>query len=169
MYAGIGKEEEQYTVVFDENEVIHLNIMQYISAEKIIYAQDKEDLLFINEDVEIERGKNRNQDPVQKLGTDNQEMLIYSNRRVIHECDLSFARLGHAVRKIPYPCREAVSRTYENGWQWKLHQKEEIFPIIMKQVPGMKEDMNMTIKDAKRGCKQMTRFAEIYWQANGTL
>lgn len=39
----------------------------------------------------------------------------------------------------------------------------------MKQVPSMKEDMNMTIKDAKRGCKQMTRLAEIYWQTNGTL
>lgn len=169
MYAAIGTEDEQYIVAYDENEIVHLNIMQYISAEKIIYAQDKEDLLFINEDVKTERAKNRSQDPVQKLGTDNHEMLIYSNRRVIHECDLSFARLGHAVRKIPYPCREAVPRIYENGWQKKLYQKEEIFPAIMKQIPGIKEDMNMTIKDAKRGCKQMTRFAEIYWQTNRTF
>ncbi len=91
-------------------------------------------------------------------------MMIYSNRRVIHKCELSFARLGHDVRKIPYSCREAVPRIWKKEWQEKLHTKEQIMPVIIKQVPNMKENLQMTAKEVKRGCKLMTRFAEIYWQ-----
>lgn len=73
----------------------------------------KKDLEFVDEDIVAERTNNRNIEPIQTLGPDSHKMMIYSNRRVIHKCELSFARLGHDVRKIPYFCREAVPRIWE--------------------------------------------------------
>lgn len=167
MYLEFGN--EQYISVYDENEVENINKMQYLSAENLVFAKSKKDLIFVNEEIVAERIQNRSIAPIQTLGSDEHKMMIYSNRRVVHKCDLSFTRMGHAARKIPYSCREAVPRIWEKEWQDKLHTKEEIMPMIINQIPNMKEELGMSAKEAKRGCRLMTRFAELYWQKNKSI
>lgn len=152
-------------ILQDEQEVFHLNIMQYISAENIIFAYDKKDLLFIDEYVKDERKRNAERPKLATLGPDNGKMLIMNERRIIHTYEFSFARLNHNIRKIPYSCREAVPRKWDKEWQEKLHIKMDSLPQVIRMT-NMEEKMGLTSKEFKRGCKNMIIFAEQYWRQN---
>ena len=70
----------------------------------------------------------------------------------------------HEVRKIPLTCREAVPRKWEQGWQDKLKRKESIMPQLIKLRTINKDEIGMTAKEIKRGCRLMTNYAEKYWK-----
>lgn len=154
----------QYVVSNCEEEVEHLNIMQYLSSENIIYGKDKEDFYFVNNEIVEKRNANRNQKPLSTLGPDENKLLIVSNRRVTHTCELSFARMSHNVRKIPRACREAPPRFREEGWRNKLYSKEYIIPKIMKNFPLKDKPFEMPTKEQRRGYRLMANFADVYWQ-----
>ena len=122
--------------------------------------------MFIDEYVKDERKRNAERPKLATLGPDNGKMLIMNERRIIHIYEFSFARLNHNIRKIPYSCREAVPRKWEKEWQEKLHIKVNNLPQIINMIPDMKEEMGLSSKEFKRGCKNMAIFAEQYWRQN---
>lgn len=154
----------QYAESSDEEEVVQLNIMQYLSSENIIYGNNKENFDFVNKEIIEKRNLNRNKNPLATLGPDEHKLLIISNRRVSHTCELSFARMSHNIRKIPSACREAAPRFWDEGWYNKLHSKDKIIPEIMKNHSSRDKNVEMSIKEQKRGYRLMAKFADIYWQ-----
>ncbi len=83
----------------EEEEIYHLNAYQYISAERIVYGKEKMDLDFVREPLKDERRKNRAVNPVHALGTSDSKLIAMSNKRIIHDCNLSFTYLSHEIRK----------------------------------------------------------------------
>ena len=158
------KANKNITAITEEEEIFHLNAYQYISAENIVYGKEKKDLNFVRESLKDERRKNRSINPVQALGPQDSKLIAMSNKRIIHDCNLSFAYLSHEIRKIPFMCREAVPRKWEKGWKDKLRDKEVILPQIMRIHREDKEKPGLTIKEIKRGCRLMSNYAEKYWR-----
>lgn len=154
----------QYVQSDCEEDVEHLNIMQYLSSEHIIYRMSKNDFDFVNMQITEERKSNRNKKPLDTYGSDEHKLLITSTRTVIHACELSFARMPHNVRKIPRERREAPSRFWDEGWCKKLHSKEYIIPEIMKNLPLNDKPFEMPTKEKRRGYRLMAKFADVYWQ-----
>lgn len=153
---------KKITTILDEEEIYHLNAYQYISAERIVFAKEKRDLEFVGESLKEERRKNRAIKPVQSLGAAESKLIAMSNKKIIRDCNLSFAHLSHEIRKIPQVCREGVQRKWERGWQDKLRNKATILPQIMKIHP--ETNSGLTIKEVKRGCRLMANYAEKYWR-----
>ena len=158
------KANKNITAILEEEEIYHLNAYQYISAERIVYGKEKKDLDFVRESLKEERRKNRAVKPVQALGSLDSKLIAMSNKRIIHDCNLSFTYLSHEIRKIPLVCREAVPRIWEKGWQDKLRNKEIILPQIMRSHREEKEKPGLSIKEIKRGCRLMSNYAEKYWR-----
>ena len=155
---------KQYIISNDENEVRNLNIIQYLSAEQIVFALKKDDFDFVNEQVIEQRKKEREIAPISALGTKDNKMILEQNRRIYFECDLSFALLSHNVRKIIYPCREAMSRIWSQEWENKLYAREKSLPALVELIPNMQKDVGATHKELKRGCHLMTNFVKQYWR-----
>ena len=155
---------KQYIISNDENEVRNLNIIQYLSAEQIVFALKKDDFDFVNEQVIEQRKKEREIAPISALGTKDNKMILEQNRRIYFECDLSFALLSHNVRKIIYPCREAMSRIWSQEWENKLYAREKSLPALVELIPNMQKDVGATRKELKRGCHLMTNFVKQYWR-----
>lgn len=151
-----------YVISRDEQEVRDLNILQYISAEKILiaYRNDELDEVICSDIAKKERENCREVKKVNALGSPDQKMMAFSMRKTIHNCELSFAHLNHTVRKIPFTCREAVPRIYQREWEDKLKQKETILPEVAR-IQNI--DLDLSIKEIKRGCEKMTTFAKVYW------
>lgn len=160
------KSNSNIFVISDKQEIYNLNAYQYISAERIIFGKSKEDLEFVSDDLMDERVKNKEIKPVHSLGSLESKMIVMSNERIMYRGDLIFAHLSHEVRKIPLTCREAVPRKWEQGWQDKLKHKESIMPQLIKLRTINKDEIGMTAKEIKRGCRLMTNYAEKYWKIN---
>lgn len=160
------KANRNISVVSDKQEIYNLNVYQYISAERIIYGKNKEDLEFVSDDLKDERMGNKAIKPVHSLGPLESKMIVMSNERIMYKADLSFAHLSHDIRKIPLTCREAVPRKWEQGWQDKLKHKESIMPQLIKLRVIDQGDIGITAKQVKRGCRLMTNYAEKYWGTN---
>lgn len=154
------------SVISDEQEIYNLNAYQYISAERIIYGKRKSDLEFVSDNLRDERTKNKEIKPVQSLGPLESKMIMMYNERIRYRGDLSFGHLSHEIRKIPLTCREAVPRKWEQGWQDKLKHKECIMPQLINLQAINKDEIGMTAKEIKRGCRLMSNYAEKYWRTN---
>jgi hypothetical protein len=160
------KSNSNISVISDKQEIHNLNAYQYISAERIIYGKSKGDLEFVSDDLKDERTKNKAIKPVHSLGSLDAKMIVMSNERIMYRGDLSFAHLSHDIRKIPLTCREAVPRKWEQGWQDKLKHKESIMPQLINLRAINKDEIGMTAKEIKRGCRLMSNYAEKYWKTN---
>lgn len=161
MYAR--NKDQQYIVSNDENEVKNLNTIQYLSAEKIVFALKTDNFDFVDDAIIEQRKKEREKSPISALGTKEQKMIIEQNRGIYLDCDLSFALLSHNIRKINYSCREAMPRTWMQKWENKLYKREELIPLLAQQMPDMEKGVGITRKELKRGCHLMTNFALQYW------
>ena len=155
--------DQQYIVSNDEKEVKNLNTIQYMSAEKIVFALKTDDFDFVDDAVIKQRKKEREKSPISALGTKDKKMIIEQNRGIHLECDLSFALLSHNIRKIISPCREAMPRTWMQEWENKLYKREELIPLLAQQMLDMEKGVGATRKELKRGCHLMTNFALQYW------
>ena len=103
---------------------------------------------------------------MQSLGPLESKMIMMYNERIRYRGDLSFGHLSHEIRKIPLTCREAVPRKWEQGWQDKLKHKECIMPQLINLQAINKDEIGMTAKEIKRGCRLMSNYAEKYWRTN---
>lgn len=156
-----------YVTSKDEKEVEGHNVFQYISAETIVFAQERETLVGLNyTDPETKQERHRSRDiaPISIFGPENGAHLIQvSARKTYHECDLSFGQLGRQARRVPVECREAVPRTKDEKWSQKLSTKESVLvppPQIDVLSPGCSKSER---KRLRRGYRSMSRFAELYW------
>lgn len=65
-----------YITSKDENEVNHLNILQYIFSDKIVYGIRRTEFEKFDTDISKLRTKNRNQKPITVLGSDTNKFKI---------------------------------------------------------------------------------------------
>ena len=108
------------------------------------------------------RKNNLGIEKAQMLGSKEQKLIINTMKPTIYECSLSFAVMCKEAESILYPCREAVPRKYEKGWEDKLINKAEIMPKI--------QSLNMvritqTQKSTRKACLAMLKFAQKYWRS----
>lgn len=154
---------KQYMDIEDENEVYNLNAFQYVSAETILFSYRADELCDFSNSVKEAREKCRNKKTISTLGPE-QNKIIYSGMRLtLYDCELSFGQLSHQYRRIPFTCREAVSRQWDEGWERKLNIKEQVIMAIMREKPQIMADSGLTKKDLKLGYRRMASVAKNYW------
>lgn len=155
-----------YVSISNENEVLRLNALQLISAEKILFAESQSDFSgFTLKDWEA-RNNSRNIGPIQTLGCPTKPLIYHTMRKILYNGDFTFAQMSNRFRMIPYPCREAVPRQFDEKWEEKLNTKSTIISQILSRQPYLLKDMGVTLKQYRKGCEQMYKAAKFYWSLN---
>ena len=147
----------------DCEEVIHLNTLQYISAEKILFSHSDKDFLFISESAENIRERNRAKCPVTTLGVDGNKVIATGMRTTIYKCDWSFAQVSHRFKRIPFVCKEAPPRKWDYKYEQQLNQRSEVLDMVFRASPQTFASYKITGKELRRGCKRMASAAKVYW------
>lgn len=140
-----------------------MNIFQYISAEKILFAHRKDEFLNLGDNAKAARSNCREKNVTSTLGPEGNKMIMSGQRLVLYDCELSFGQLPHKFKRIPFTCREAVPRKWEMEWERKLNLKEQIMMEVFKAYPKSLADIGLSKKDLKRGYRRMALVAHSYW------
>lgn len=154
---------KQFMDIEDETEVYHLNAFQYVSAETILFSYRADELCGFSDSVKEARDKCRNKEPISILGPEQNKIIFSGMRLTLYDCELSFGQLSHQYRRIPFTCREAIPRQWDEGWERKLNIKEQVIMTIMREKPEIMADSGFTKKDLKLGYRRMASVAKNYW------
>lgn len=154
---------QQYIEIHDDEEVNNLNILQYISAEKILFASRLDELNRFGEKEKELRNTSRNRKAISTLGPGMQKMMTYGMRLTLYDHEFSFGHLGRQYRRIPFSCREAAPRKWEKEWEEKLLIKPQIMSKIIEIDPQILINIGLSKKDLIRGYRKMASMAQIYW------
>lgn len=153
---------KRYINLTNENEVKVLNIFQFLSAEKTIYAHNSVDFPVFTADNWKQRSLNRDTKKMQSLGATGNEIIQFSMRQTFLDCTLSFGMLSERVKRIPFVCKEAFPRHFEQKWHEKLMNKIEVMSSMAENRPDVFK--GLTKKEVRKGCKDMFDFAVDYWR-----
>lgn len=155
---------QRYVELCNEKEVLNLNVLQLISAEKILFGKDVGVFSNLKNSHWDVRERNRNSKVVDALGPSTQKMIGTSLRTTIFDCSFSFGKIDSSFVNIPFPCREAVPRVWEKEWEEKL----DIKPNMMSQIAGFQPDilskLGLTKKEFRQGFEKMAKAAKNYWK-----
>lgn len=152
-----------YVELSNEKEVLNLNILQLISAEKILFGKEPNVFSSLNAQHWNERERNRISKAVHALGSNTQKMIGMSLRKTIYDCEFSFGKIHPSFLSIPYPCKEAVPRMWEKEWEDKLNMKANMMSQIAAFHPDMLKNLGLTKKEFRHGFESMAKAAKKYW------
>lgn len=155
---------KQYVNMSNETEVHNLNVLQLISADKILFAYDKKDFPSFTHFEWDAREKNRNYSSVTALGNNKQKLIVTSLRKTIWIHNFTFGKIRSDFSIIPFQCREAAQRKWEQGWEDKLKNAASIIPQISKFNSEFLKNSGMTKKQLQRGYDAMAKAAQKYWE-----
>lgn len=147
----------------DSAEVAALNDYQLVSADQIVFGIDEGDLSRFSEKAWRARRERLDSPTVTALGPPESKMLRFAPRQVLLDHELSFGEVRHSFKRIPFACREAVPRKWEQGWEDKLNMKEDMMLGIKQALPDLLADSELTSKELRRGYRMMARSAAQYW------
>ena len=153
----------QYINCSDEDEVSNLNILQLISADKILLAKSDLSFSFISDVVLKKRDNSRSKNSVSFLGNGDNRLMVIEPRKVIHKYDFSFGRVCHRFKRIPFVCKEAPPRKWDIKWEEKLNMKDQILPTVINLSSKLSSEYGLSKKEIKRGCQRMATAAKVYW------
>ncbi len=146
----------------NEQEVMDLNTLQLISADRILLAKNPASFNGISDIAWKARIENRNRRVTTAFGDDNRRLIITSPRKVVYDCEFSFGQVSHRFKRIPLVCREAPSREHDSKWEEKLDLKEQLLPVFSSG-KGQESECSLSNKELRRGYRQMATAAKAYW------
>lgn len=149
-----------YATSNDKNDVITINNLQYVSAEEILLGNEK-DFPVPDNNLINSRSNSRKGDVVTRLGSDDNQLWVTGMRNTVYTCDLSFAHVNHAFRRIPFVCREGVPRIWEEAWEVKLKTKAKILGNMCSL--SHEAFRGYTSKEIRDGCNRFYREMIKYW------
>lgn len=153
-----------YVELSNEKEVLNLNILQLISAEKILFGKDPNVFSILKSQHWVIRERNRNSKAVHALGTSTQKMIGTFPRTTILDYEFSFGKTHPDFSTIPHPCKEAVPRIWEKEWEEKLNMKATMMSQIAGYQPDMIKKLGLTKKEFRKGFEKMAKAAKKYWR-----
>lgn len=152
-----------YVTLDNETEVKKLNVLQLISAEKILFSLDEKPFKSFTKEDFLCRSKNRDANTVSSLGPTGQQMFFTTPRKTTLLHTFSFGKLKNEFSDIPFTCREAVPRQWEEGWEKKLKDKIHLLPNVSAMVPDGLKNIGLTKKQLRKGCEEMLSLAKRYY------
>lgn len=157
--------DKLYVNITNENEVKNLNALQLTSAEKILFAYDTYDFQSFSTTAWKNRTISIEFPLVQTLGSDTQKVIGIDQRKNVFLCEFSFGKMQNRFSKIPFSCREAVPRIWEQDWEDKLKIKIDLLPQILEHTPTLLTTMKLTKKECRMGLREMLAAAKAYWSS----
>lgn len=155
---------QQYTESDNETEVHDLNVLQLISAEKILFANKDDEFNCFSEAEWNVRMINRTRDTVSKLGAGKNQLWITGLRSTNYDCEFSFGQVCHRFKRIPFICKEAPPRQQDSEWEDKLNIKADIMDQIAKIDGDILKRNEISRKELRKGCQRMASAAQVYWE-----
>ena len=157
--------DKLYVNITNENEVKNLNALQLSSAEKILFAYDPCDFHCFSTIAWKNRTISRESPAIQTLGADAQKLIGIDCRKTVFSCEFSFGKMKKSFSKIPFSCREAVPRIWEQSSEDKLKTKIDLLPQISEHTPTLLTTMKLTKKECRIGLREMLAAAKAYWSS----
>lgn len=151
-----------YIVINEKKYIDNINYYQVISAEERIMSLMQEELkAFVNnQDLLLKRNDFMNNKKIE-VTTKGAEMVIGAKARCMpYYFKLPFCKMPQFVSKIPFDCRESVSREYDRRERIKLLVCEYKIPTLLNK------DINISLQQVnkmKDGYSRMRKFMEDYW------
>lgn len=155
--------ESLYINSADEKEVAHLNSLQFISAEKILFYLPDSNPISFSEPEWNTRKVNREQHALTPLENQSHKLLVTTPRKTIYQCDLSFGQVCHRFKRIPFICKEAPPRKWDEGWEKKLKLKAQVLLELSKRSPQLLTEHQISRKELRKGCERMFSATTVYW------
>lgn len=151
---------DRYIVSNNEDEVVAINNLQYVSADEILLGNECD---FPKTDNELNKARSisRDGESITRLGSEDNPLWVMGMRKTIYTCDLSFAHVNHSFRRIPFICREGVPRIWDEAWEIKLKNKAKILCDIYSLTP--EKFQGYTSKEIRDGCNRFYRQMMKYW------
>ncbi len=156
--------EFDYIESKSEYEVEVLNKFQFISAEKIVFSESSLNLNKFDDNCLRLRKNNRSKWGIVSFGPEDRKLIGLMPRVISFPYELSFAQLPSKIKSIPLNCRENLLRKVDKKCIEKLENKMKILPLMIRQGIINQNDISCSSKEAKKGCKEMLRFAKKYWK-----
>ncbi len=165
-----GKYKNQiYVESKDEDEVLLINRYELIHADKKCFSTNKKIFDLVDEETTNYRQQEKERNKTHFLGPEDQQRLIITQMEgTKYYYELPYMFLPRSFHRIPYGCREAIPRHFEEGWDKKLAIKYNVFRSMNNIPKGEIEyDQVMPKSELRIGCKRMETQAKIYWQEKG--
>ena len=153
----------QYYVSCNEEDVIELNSLQYVSAEKVLLG-DSSSFPTLHDELVKARSNSRNRKTVTKLGTDDNQLWVMGMRLTYYRCKLSFTHINHAFRRIPFKCKDGAPRKWDPEWEKKLKMQGTVLSEICRLSPSSFD--GYTCKELRDGCNRFYREMIRYWNSD---
>ena len=145
----------------DSDEVEIINKYELIQAERMAYSSEAS-YLKVNQEIYDFREKEIERNRTQFLGPEGNRLMITQLRGTNYYYEIPYIHLPREYRRIPYNCREMITRAYDVGFERKLSVKYQFLAVVIK--PDMKMLPQKT--DLKLGCNRMEALAKIYWNSH---
>ncbi len=154
----------------NEEEVKNVNKYELIHAESKVFTTHIEDFELISNDIIEKRLKEVNRNRTKFIGPENAigRIIMSQSSGTDYYYDLPYLVVPREYRRIPFICREAIPRHFQEGWDVKLERKYEILSIT--RMRPIRSDLKNDIipkGDLKMGCKRMESLGKKYWRSKG--
>jgi len=154
---------KQYISLSNESEVYKLNVLQLVSAEKILFGYNVDEFSKFRPQAYQERAINRNADKVSTLGPEGHKLIMTSLRKTVCDFDFSFGKIRSDFSTIPLSCREAAPRIWEQEWENKLRIAGDIVLQISRVPNSPLRSAGISGKEYFRGRQSLLKCALRYW------
>lgn len=151
-----------YISLSNEKEVHKLNVLQLISAEKILFGCDINEFLEFKLEEFLCRRKNRSMSKVNTLGPSKGKLMKIGLRGTIFDCTFSFGKIRTDFETVPRHLREAPPRSWEKGWEEKFVRDGN----IVRNISNLKNSPIKFLngKEFQRGKNKLLKCVREYWK-----
>ncbi len=154
----------------NEEEVKSINMYELIHAESKAFSTNTENFELINNEIVDNRAKEKKRNRTQYLGPENTvgRLIISQMSGTDYYFDLPYLVFPREFRRIPFICREAVPRHFQEGWDTKLERKYKVLSVTrMGPIRTELADEVIPRGDLRMGCRRMETLAKKYWKSKG--
>lgn len=154
---------DKFVKISNEEDVENLNKYQVISAEERILSVTTEDLKKYVHDLELldERKQYRDERKTASGFDGRGTFFATKSRNLKYNYVLSFCKLPHYLRKIPFNCRNVFERIYRKEARFTLLFTAYQMPELLKKDYGLSAS---EIAKRKSGYSKMQTFMDDYWE-----
>ena len=156
--------EQLYIESKEEEEVIKLNALQLVASNKLLYGSTEKDFNYFTDEDWNQRHIFRDQKVINELGSDDQKLIMTHPRLASTNADWSFAQIQHRYRRIPFICKDAYPRFYDEGWNKKLDERSMVLSKIFSVNSKYLNEEAIDLKTFKRGCERIANEIRSYWR-----
>ena len=153
---------KRFVNLINESEVKHLNLLQFMSADNILFAYDKDDFPVLKDLDWIDRKKGIDSPKTSTLGTETDKIIGVYNKKIFRYYSFSFSQLSSVFQNIPFVCKHDFKRAIPLQNIEIAQNNAIVIPQVLSNEPDLLSSYNITKKELVAGYKRLIRALTNY-------